>query len=52
MAEIRAGLGLDEKKSGVNGYEVESVCLYCLGMLQGPYPDPFHWIASFLADAM
>ncbi len=35
LAEIRAGLGLDENKSGLNGYEVESVCLPCLAMLQG-----------------
>ncbi len=35
LAEFRAGLGLDEKKSGLNGYEVESVCLPCLAMLQG-----------------
>ena len=35
LAEIRAGLGLDEKKTGLNGYEVESVCLPCLSMLQG-----------------
>ncbi|WWD15740.1 hypothetical protein CI109_100162 [Kwoniella shandongensis] len=44
-AEIRAGLGLDDKRDSNyarvpngggegSGYEVESVCLYCLGMLQ------------------
>ena len=35
LAEIRAGLGLDERRSAMNGYEVESVCLPCLTMLQG-----------------
>ncbi|WVQ78076.1 hypothetical protein IAT38_000157 [Cryptococcus sp. DSM 104549] len=35
MAEIRAGLGLDDRReSSSSGYEVESVCLFCLGMLQ------------------
>ncbi|KAK8869984.1 hypothetical protein IAR55_000554 [Kwoniella newhampshirensis] len=43
-AEIRAGLGLDDKRENGGrvtdgtgegtGYEVESVCTYCLGMLQ------------------
>ena len=37
IAEIRDALGLDEKKAGMNGYEVESVCLPCLAMLQGKF---------------
>lgn len=37
LDEIRQGLGLDESSSGSrgNGYEVESVCVPCLSMLQG-----------------
>ena len=35
LAEIRAGLGLEDKKEAPNGYEVESVCTPCLSMLQG-----------------
>lgn len=34
LAELKAGLGLDDRPSG-SGYEVESVCVACLGMLQG-----------------
>ena len=38
LAEIRAGLGLDDRKEAVpNGYEVESVCTPCLSMLQGEF---------------
>jgi hypothetical protein len=37
--EIRAGLGVGdtpESEARANsGYDVEEVCLYCLGMLQG-----------------
>ncbi|ORY25739.1 hypothetical protein BCR39DRAFT_543166 [Naematelia encephala] len=33
LAEIRQGLGLEERRSE-SGYDVESVCLHCLGMLQ------------------
>lgn len=36
FAEIKAGLGLSEdRQSNGSGYEVESVCVPCLGMLQG-----------------
>ncbi|WVQ98523.1 hypothetical protein IAU59_005649 [Kwoniella sp. CBS 9459] len=35
FAEIKEGLGLDDKKEGNgSGYEVEEVCLFCLGHLQ------------------
>lgn len=34
LAEIRSGLGLDDRPAG-SGYEVESVCVPCLSMLQG-----------------
>jgi len=34
FAELKAGLGLDDRPSG-SGYEAESVCVPCLGMLQG-----------------
>ncbi|WVF72411.1 hypothetical protein IAT40_007226 [Kwoniella sp. CBS 6097] len=35
FAEIKEGLGLDDKKeSSGSGYEVEEVCLFCLGHLQ------------------
>lgn len=36
LAEIRSGLGLDDRPSG-SGYEVESVCVPCLSMLQGKF---------------
>jgi hypothetical protein len=37
FAELKAGLGLDDRPptSGASGYEVENVCVPCLGMLQG-----------------
>jgi len=39
FAEIKAGLGLSEdRQSNGSGYEVESVCVPCLGMLQGTFP--------------
>ncbi|WVR05006.1 hypothetical protein IAU60_002018 [Kwoniella sp. DSM 27419] len=35
FADLKEGLGIDDKvHTGGSGYEVESVCLYCLGMLQ------------------
>lgn len=38
LAEIREGLGLDGSGSNGSGYEVESVCVPCLSMLQGELP--------------
>ena len=38
IAEFKSVLGLDEGPSVMNGYEVESVCLPCLSMLQGLFP--------------
>jgi hypothetical protein len=37
FAELKAGLGLDDRPptSSGSGYEVEDVCVPCLGMLQG-----------------
>ena len=35
LAELKEGLGLSEKKEVMGGYEVESVCLHCLTLLQG-----------------
>lgn len=39
FAELKAGLGLDDRPSSYSssgsGYEVENVCVPCLGMLQG-----------------
>lgn len=36
LSELKAGLGLDDgRESSGSGYEAESVCLPCLGMLQG-----------------
>jgi len=35
FAELKAGLGLDDRQSNGSGYEVEGVCVPCLGMLQG-----------------
>jgi hypothetical protein len=39
FAELKAGLGLDDRPSTSNGsgsgYGVEEVCVPCLGMLQG-----------------
>jgi hypothetical protein len=38
FAEIKAGLGLSEDRpSNGSGYEVEGVCVPCLGMLQGTF---------------
>ncbi|WVO16957.1 hypothetical protein L204_104643 [Cryptococcus depauperatus] len=35
LAEIKLGLGIeDDSESGGSGYDVESVCTHCLGMLQ------------------
>lgn len=50
LAEIRQGLGLDSSSSGSgsgsgnngSGYEVESVCVPCLSMLQGGSFYPHH----------
>jgi hypothetical protein len=40
FAELKAGLGLDDRaNSNGSGYEAESVCVPCLGMLQGEYLD-------------
>jgi hypothetical protein len=38
FAELKAGLGLDDRQSNGSGYEVEGVCVPCLGMLQGMSP--------------
>lgn len=38
FAELKAGLGLSEdRQSNGSGYEVEDVCVPCLGMLQGSF---------------
>ncbi|RSH91144.1 hypothetical protein EHS25_009443 [Saitozyma podzolica] len=34
LSEFKAAIGLDDRPTGMNGYEVESVCLHCLSLLQ------------------
>lgn len=35
LAELKDAVGIDDRPKYGNGYEVERVCLHCLGMLQG-----------------